>query len=103
MKNKKETPIYVLQYFKCPNCGSKKHAWQQWGFDGDLETAHPWFGQIQFTKCGEKNCSRIIPSHLAFESFLNDPYEKRKEEWEKKFKKVMYEPNMEKLGDLSIR
>jgi len=33
MKNKKETPAYVINFFKCHNCGSKKYAWDLWGFN----------------------------------------------------------------------
>ena len=38
----KETPIYCIRTFRCPNCESRNLKWEKWGFIDDLHVDHPW-------------------------------------------------------------
>ena len=31
----KETPVYVIRTFRCPNCASRNLKWEKWGNDPD--------------------------------------------------------------------
>ena len=31
----KETPVYVIRTFRCPNCESRNLKWEKWGNDPD--------------------------------------------------------------------
>ena len=33
----KETPIYLIRTFRCPNCESRNLKWEKWGSDPDVK------------------------------------------------------------------
>jgi len=94
MKNKKETPVYTIRKFRCPNCESRNLKWEKWGLDEGLEEGNPW-RDIQFSCCGD--CHKIIPSGLAYYQYTYPSFEERKKVYIEKIKNSDYEPNWDKV------
>ena len=90
----KETPIYLIRTFRCPNCGSRNLKWEKWGFIDDLHIDHPWM-DIKFVCCGD--CNKIIPSTLAFDQYSYPNFEERKKIYIDKIKNSDYVPNWDKV------
>ena len=39
----KETPVYVIRTFRCPNCESRNLKWEKWGNDPDQKIKYRVF------------------------------------------------------------
>ena len=89
----KETPVYVIRTFRCPNCESRNLKWEKWGNDPD-QKIKIW-QDIQYSCCAD--CHKTIPSKLAYDQYSYQPFKERKRLYEEKIKNFDYEPNWDEV------
>jgi len=89
----KETPVYVIRTFRCPNCESRNLKWEKWGNDPD-QKIKIW-QDIQYSCCAD--CHKTIPSKLAYDQYSYQPFKERKRLYEEKIKNSDYEPNWDEV------
>jgi hypothetical protein len=94
----KETPVYVIRTFRCPNCASRNLKWEKWGNDPD-QRKKIW-QDIQYSCCAD--CHKIIPSKLAYDQYSYQPFKERKRLYEEKIKNSDYEPNWDEVFNNKI-
>ena len=94
----KETPIYVIRTFRCPNCESRNLKWEKWGNDPD-QKIKIW-QDIQYSCCAD--CHKTIPSKLAYDQYSYQPFKERKRLYEEKIKNSNYEPNWDEVFNNKI-
>ena len=94
----KETPVYVIRTFRCPNCESRNLKWEKWGNDPD-QKIKIW-QDIQYSCCAD--CHKTIPSKLAYDQYSYQPFKERKKLYEEKIKNSDYEPNWDEVFNNKI-
>tara|TARA_A100001015_G_scaffold273898_1_gene329776 strand:- start:275 stop:595 length:321 start_codon:yes stop_codon:yes gene_type:complete len=94
----KETPVYVIRTFRCPNCESRNLKWEKWGNDPD-QKIKIW-QDIQYSCCAD--CHKTIPSKLAYDQYSYQPFKERKRLYEEKIKNSDYEPNWDEVFNNKI-
>ena len=94
----KETPVYVIRTFRCPNCESRNLKWEKWGNDPD-QNITIWH-DIQYSCCAD--CHKTIPSKLAYDQYSYQPFKERKRLYEEKIKNSDYEPNWDEVFNNKI-
>ena len=94
----KETPVYVIRTFRCPNCESRNLKWEKWGNDPD-QKIKIW-QDIQYSCCAD--CHKTIPSKLAYDQYSYQPFKERKRLYEEKIKNSDYKPNWDEVFNNKI-